>query len=51
MGTLKLKQIQIDDVFVIACPKSELKFDEKQELENAQNRKKEQLAVTVFSSV
>ncbi|KAM7454239.1 hypothetical protein BLSTO_05006 [Blastocystis sp. subtype 1] len=35
--------IVIDNVFVIACPKSELKYDEEKEKEKAEQRKREQL--------
>lgn len=38
----------IDDIYVIACPKSELTYDEKAEKEKEMERKREQLAVRVL---
>ena len=38
----------IDDIYVIACPKSELTYDEKVEKEKEMEKKREQLAVSVF---
>ena len=46
MGSQKTK-INIDDVYVIACPQSELKYNEEEEKEKAQQRKREQLIVFV----
>ena len=37
----------IDDVYVIACPKSELSYDEKAEKEKEMEKKREQLVVGV----
>ena len=44
LGTEPTK-VYMEDVFVIACPKSELRFDEEEEREKAQQRKREQLSV------
>ena len=38
----------IDDIYVIACPKSELTYDEKAEKEKEMEKKREQLAVRVL---
>ena len=44
LGT-KPTKVYMEDVFVIACPMSELRFDEEEEREKAQQRKREQLSV------
>ncbi len=44
LGTEPTK-VYMEDVFVIACPMSELRFDEEEEREKAQQRKREQLSV------
>lgn len=42
--------VYMDDVYVLACPKSELTYDEEAEKEKEKERKREQLSVVPLSS-